>query len=72
MAGAYQAIQSHEDLCAERYRGINEKLHWILGGMGTTLLCLFGWMAIQLYTLEPLRIAAQQQGQRIIVQTGRQ
>lgn len=72
VAGAYAAIESHENLCAERYRGINEKLHWIMAGMGATLIGLIGWMAVQLYTLEPLRIAAASQGQRVIVQTGHQ
>lgn len=71
VAGAYDRIEAHEELCAERYRGINEKLGWVLGGMGATLVGLITWMAVQLYTLEPLRIAASTQGQRVIVQTGR-
>ncbi|MDB5433567.1 MAG: hypothetical protein JWP35_4683 [Caulobacter sp.] len=62
MAGAYQAIADHERLCSERYRGINEKLGWILGGLATLFFGLLGWMAVQLWTLEPLRIAAAHQG----------
>ncbi|MDB5431095.1 MAG: hypothetical protein JWP35_2211 [Caulobacter sp.] len=58
VAGAYQAVADHERLCAERYRGINEKLGWILGGLATLFFGLLGWMAVQLYTLEPLRVAA--------------
>ncbi len=58
VAGAYQAIADHERLCAERYRGINEKLGWVLGGLATLFFGLLGWMAVQLYTLEPLRVAA--------------
>lgn len=60
VAGAYQAIADHERLCAERYGGINEKLGWVLGGLATLFFGLLGWMAVQLYALEPLRVAAAQ------------
>jgi hypothetical protein len=69
VAGAYAKIDAHEDLCAERYKGINEKLGWIMGGLGMTIVGLVSWMAVQLYTLQPLRMAAEQ-GQRVVVQTG--
>lgn len=55
IAGAYQRLAAHEDLCAERYRGINEKLSWILGGLATVVLALLAWALVQLYALEPLR-----------------
>ncbi|MBX3479989.1 MAG: hypothetical protein KF842_06290 [Caulobacter sp.] len=55
LAGAYQRLAAHEDLCAERYRGINEKLSWILGGLATMVLALLAWALVQLYALEPLR-----------------
>lgn len=70
VAAAFDRIDAHEELCAERYRGINEKLGWIMGGIGATIFGLVSWMAFQLYTLEPLRVAASSQGQRVIVQTG--
>lgn len=58
VSAAFVKIEAHEALCAERYRGINEKLHMIMGGLATLFLGLLGWMAVQLYTLEPLRVAA--------------
>ncbi|HYE45711.1 MAG TPA: hypothetical protein VEA44_08045 [Caulobacter sp.] len=58
VAGAYMKIAAHEELCAERYRGINEKLSWVLGGMATMLLGLLAWSLVQLYSLEPLRARA--------------
>ena len=64
VAGAYMKIAAHEQLCAERYRGINEKLSWVLGGMATMLLSLLAWALLQVYTLEPLRARAQEPGRR--------
>jgi hypothetical protein len=57
-AGAYQRIEAHEALCAERYKGIEEKLHWLLAGLASLVFGLLAWMAVQLYALEPLRVAA--------------
>lgn len=67
VAGAYALMHAHEELCAERYKGINEKLGWVLGGFGILILSLLGWAFIQLYTLEPLRIAAAHQASRTSV-----
>lgn len=58
IAGAYLKIEAHEALCAERYKGIEEKLHWLLGGLASLVLGLLAWMAVQLYSLEPLRVQA--------------
>ena len=58
VAGAYAKIDSHEDLCAVRYKSMDEKINWILSGLGMMFIGLVAWMAIQLYTLEPLRAAA--------------
>lgn len=58
VAGAYDKIAAHEELCAERYRGINEKLTWVMAALVTLVLGFVGWAAVQLYTLEPLRVAA--------------
>ncbi len=58
VAGAYAKIEAHESLCALRYKGINEKLHWILLGLATLVVGLMSWMAVQLYSLEPLRVIA--------------
>ncbi|MDO9337907.1 MAG: hypothetical protein Q7T61_16040 [Caulobacter sp.] len=55
VAGAYMMIAAHEQLCAERYRGINEKLSWVLRSLVGMLLALLGWALVQLYALEPLR-----------------
>lgn len=61
VAGAYREIRAHEELCAERYKGINEKLGWVLKGMVGLVLALLAWSIAQLYTLEPLRVLAAQQ-----------
>lgn len=61
VAGAYAKMDSHELLCSERYKGINEKLNWLLRGVVVLFFGLLGWALVQLYTLEPLRIVAQQQ-----------
>jgi predicted negative regulator of RcsB-dependent stress response len=56
VAGAYQKIESHEELCVERYDRINEKLGELTDGaktqnrlMVSVLLALLGWMALQLW-----------------------
>lgn len=64
VAGAYQAIEAHEKLCAERYRGINQKLGWVLSGLAMLFVGLLTWAFVQLYALEPLRIAAAHQAGR--------
>ena len=58
IAGAYAKIESHEELCNERLEAINQKLNWVISGIGAVAVGLFGWMALQLYMLEPLRITA--------------
>ncbi len=55
VAGAYMKIAAHEELCAERYRGINEKLSWVLRSLVCMILALLAWALVQLYALEPLR-----------------
>lgn len=56
ISGAYAKIESHEDLCAERYERIHETLSdlkglakWCAGGMAAMTITLFGFMAHQLY-----------------------
>lgn len=60
---AHQKIDSHEELCAERYGNINDTLSdlkdtlkshqsialKVLGGLATGVLGLLGWMAVQLW-----------------------
>ena len=65
LAGAYAKIDSHEDLCAERYRAINEPLgdlksgaKWIIG----LLVALVGWFAVQMWDGNKADIAAAQRG----------
>ena len=65
VAGAYAKIASHEDLCAERYRGIHEAIadlkgliRWILGGVASVAVALIAWMAVQLYDANNARIEA--------------
>lgn len=60
VAGAYAKIEGHEELCAVRYAGINGKLNILMTGAVGLIFSLLGWMAFQLYTLEPLRIEAAQ------------
>ena len=62
VAGAYLKIAAHEELCAERYRGINEKLSWVLRSLVGMLLALLAWALVQLYALEPLRRGAVSHG----------
>lgn len=61
VAGAYAKMESHEDLCAERYARINETLgdlksgaKWIIG----LLLALLGWFAVQVWDGQKAAIAA--------------
>lgn len=56
MAGAYEKIESHEELCAFRYRSIEEKLgdfkgtlNKIVWGVISILLSVVGWMGVQLW-----------------------
>lgn len=62
VAGAYLKIAAHEELCAERYRGINEKLSWVLRSLVGMVLALLAWALVQLYALEPLRRAVHSEG----------
>jgi hypothetical protein len=64
VAGAYLKIAAHEELCAERYRGINEKLSWVLRSLVGMLLALLAWALVQLYALEPLRRGDPSEAQR--------
>jgi hypothetical protein len=56
VAGAYQKIESHEDLCAERYANINTTLGELKEGQRShakaawgVVLALVAWMAVQLW-----------------------
>lgn len=56
VAGAYQKIESHEELCAERYAGIHSAIGDLKGTVNkvvwlgvASLLALVGWMGIQLW-----------------------
>lgn len=56
VAGAYAKIESHEDLCSERYRAIHETLGEMKADSKTqsrlvvgVLLSLLAWMGIQLW-----------------------
>jgi hypothetical protein len=57
IAGAHLRIDGHEQLCSERWRTMNDKMDAVLRVMVLLFLGLLGWMAVQLYTLEPLRVA---------------
>lgn len=56
VAGAYQKIESHEDLCAVRYAAIESKLGDLQGSAQRheraawgIVLALLAWMGVQLY-----------------------
>lgn len=49
----------HEQVCQYRYEGINKKLDLISGGMVAIFLAVLGWALVQLYLLEPARVAQQ-------------
>lgn len=55
--GAYDKLEAHEDLCAERYRAIHETLGDMKSDAKTqnrlivgVLLALVGWMGVQLWS----------------------
>lgn len=64
VTGAYAKIESHEELCAERYRNIHSALEdlkggieghrktaqWVLRTFVAAAVAVIGWMAAQLYT----------------------
>ena len=57
VAGAYQKIEGHEELCAERYKNIGDRLKEMQDAAKTqrnllmgVLLSLLGWMALQIVT----------------------
>lgn len=65
VAGAYAKIESHEDICAIRYQGINDTLsemkgliRWILGGVASVALGLICWMAAQIWSANDHRLTA--------------
>lgn len=54
IAGAYQKIEAHEELCAERYRNINASisdlkglLKWALAFVATTCVGVIGYLGHQ-------------------------
>lgn len=56
VAGAYDRLEAHEDLCSERYRAIHSTLgelkddiKWMLRGTLAVILMVMGWGAIQLW-----------------------
>lgn len=56
ISGAYDRIESHEDLCAERYANIHASIgdikawmKWGVGGVLALAASLFGFMAQELY-----------------------
>ena len=56
VGGAYDRIQSHEELCAERYRNIHASmgdlksdLRLLIRGMAVVIITVLGWLAIQLW-----------------------
>jgi hypothetical protein len=58
-------LSLHEQICTLRYKVLEEKmdnlgkrLNWMAASVWGLLVGLVGWMAFQLYTLEPLRAAA--------------
>lgn len=60
VAGAYQKIEAHEDLCAVRYAAINVTLGELKQGQKAhsnaawgIVLALLGWMAVQLWSSIP-------------------
>ena len=65
VAGAYAKIEAHEDLCAERYRAINETLGDLKSGQQNhskaawgIVLALLAWMGVQLWNGVPHPAAA--------------
>ncbi len=75
IAGAYEKIQDHEDLCALRYKGIEdgmtafasslgevkEQIAWAVRGVWGVVLALIAWALLQVYSLsmEKTKLEAQ-------------
>lgn len=64
VAGAYQKIEAHEDICAVRYESINKTLDELKADVKGSrnvvwgvLISLLGFMAVQLWTGQQDRIA---------------
>lgn len=60
VGGAYQKIEAHEDLCAERYKSINTTLEDLKEGQRNhakaawgIVLALLAWMGVQLWSGVP-------------------
>lgn len=49
VAGAYAKIDSHEEICAVRYEGINNTLRELRFAVWAVLFGLVGWMGVQLW-----------------------
>lgn len=46
----------HEILCASRFSEVKNILFWLIGTIAAAALSLMGWMMVQLYTMEPMRM----------------
>ena len=62
VAGVYARIETHEEICAERYAGIRESMSDVKGAIKdqartqwAILLAIAGFLAYQLYVSQPLR-----------------
>lgn len=53
---AYAKIDSHEEVCAIRYEGINKTLAELRLVVWSVLFGLIGWMAVQLWNGQDRRI----------------
>lgn len=42
LAGAYAKIAAHEEICAERYRGINGRLSMLFAALGVAIAAIIG------------------------------
>jgi hypothetical protein len=63
VSGAFAKIESHEELCAERYRAINDTLGELKTGVRGhgraawgIALALVAWMAAQLWSANQARV----------------
>lgn len=50
----------HEILCASRFSEVKNILLWLIATIAAAAISLMGWMAVQLYTMEPLRMTVTQ------------
>jgi hypothetical protein len=74
---AHTKIEAHEDLCAERYSNIHDKLGMIMRVMGwggatlaTVIIAVMGFLAVRLIDASATRVQMLEQQMQVAPKTG--